>query len=226
MGTTTTADDSTDTERGIAFDRAGDWLLGALLGVAGVLFGLGGAALYSGVSRPDVAEAIRESEFRSDVLTEAEAVDGLVAVAQWSGAGLAVAGGLLVVLAVAVVVAHGRARRAGRGTPAWVLGVAGASVTAVLAFVPFSAALGGAAAGYLDTAPDTSGVGAGALAGVVASLPLLVSALVASVGLVVTASAAAVLVVPVVGVAVFLSVLYVTVPSAIGGYVGHWLAAR
>lgn len=212
-----------DAERRTVFDRTIDWVLGAVLVVFGGLLGFGGAALYYGVTRADVAEAVRNGEFQSDTLTEAEAIDLLVALADWSGIGIAVTGALIALLGVAVVVVHGRARRAGRGTPSWIVGVVGATVASVLGFVPFSPVLGGAAAGYLDPNPDATGIGVGTLAGVFGSLPLLVITVFASAGLIVSVpSEAVVAVVVLVGIAVIASLVYFVGLSALGGYLGHW----
>lgn len=227
MGDTPSERHRTDTNHYPAFDRSVDWAIGAILGVVGVLVALAGAALYRGVDRPAVAELVRTSEFRSDVLTEAEAVDALLALAEWGGIGIAVAGGVLVVVGGAVVVTHGRARRDGRPTPGWILGVVGAMVGAILSFIPLSPAIGGAAAGYLDTNRARSGLGPGAAAGLFATLPVLVIAVFAGVGLLVGVPAeVAVPVVTAVGVAVILVLVYFVGLSAVGGYVGGWLGDR
>ena len=216
-----------DSETAIAFDRLIDWGIGVLLGVVGLLGSLGGAALYYAVDHADIATAIRNGEFRSDILTEAEAIDALFALSQWSGIGLVVAGGLTMLIGITVVVAHGRARKAGRGTPRWILGVVGAVVGIVLGFIPFSPALGGAAAGYLDPARNASGAGSGTLAGVFASLPLVIVAGFAGVGLFLgLPGEVAVTVAVVLAVALLVSLAYLVVLSAIGGYLGGWMRER
>lgn len=218
---------STDSETAIAFDRLLDWGIGTLLGIVGLLGTLGGAALYYTVDHSDVATLIYNSEFQSDVLTEAEAIDALFALGQWGGIGLGIAGGITILVGIAVVVAHGRARQSGRGTPRWILGVVGAVVGTILGFIPFSPIVGGAAAGYLDPTQNTSGTGAGTLAGVFASLPLLIVAGFAGVGLFtglpveVAATATVILV-----IGVLISLLYLVVLSAIGGYLGGWIRGR
>jgi hypothetical protein len=213
-----------DSRRAVAFGRTVDWVLAALLGIAGTLVALAGVALYRGFDRPDVAEALRRSEFESEVLTASDAVDAFAALADWGGIGLMASGALVALLGVAVVVGHGRARRDGRGTPTWVVGVVGASISSALGFVPFSPVLGGLAAGYLDPNPDASGLGTGTVAGVFGCLPVLVTAVFAGVGLFVglPADVAASVVVPL-AVGLALSLVYFVGPSALGGYLGGWL---
>jgi len=211
----------------IAFGRTVDWAVGAVLGVFGALVALSGGALYASSSHAVVADVLRNAEFESEVLTEAEAVDVLSALGQWTGLGLAVTGVLLVALGVAVVVAHGRARTAAGTTPAWILGVVGAIVSVGLGFVPFSPVLGGATAGYLDSDPAASGLGPGALAGVVGGLPALLVTVFAGFGLFrgvpgdLAPAAAALLV-----FTAILTLLYFVALSAIGGYLGGWARKR
>jgi hypothetical protein len=210
-----------DTDPPIVFDRLLDWAIGALLAIVGLLTGLVGGALFVVVDRPQVATLIDNSEFSSEILTEPEAVDALAALAHWSGLGLLTAGGMTVLVGIGVVVAHGRARADSRATPRWILGVIGAIVGALLGFVPFSPALGGAVAGYLDPNPTASGLGAGLLAGVFAALPVFVITIFGSVGLAVGLPNG--VVVPatvVVAVGIFLSLVYLVGLSALGGYVG------
>ena len=216
--------DGTETTTGPApaFDRSIDWAIGGVFSLLGLLAALGGWVLYAAVDRQEIATVIRDGEFQSDVLTEAEAIDALVALAEWGGIGLAAIGVSLLLLAVAVVVGHGRARRHGRGTPNWVLGVVGGIVNTVLSFVPFSPLLGGAAAGYLSTDRDASGVAAGAFAGLFTIVPALVGLAFMGVGLFTglpeaTAGAA----VLALAVGIVFTIAYVVGLSAVGGYVGR-----
>jgi len=219
--------DASESDGTVVFDRVVDWAVGALLGLVGVLGVLGGAVLYYGITRPGVAHAIRSGEFHSDVLTEAEAIDMFVAFGRWTGLGLVVTGLLIASLGVAVVVVHGRARRAGRPTPVWIVGLVGASVATVLGFVPFAPVLGGAVSGYLNPNRTAHGFGIGAIAGVFGSLPLLVVGAFTSFGLLVSgpgevAAGVAVLFV----VTVLISLVYFVVLSALGGYLGGWVRDR
>lgn len=209
----------------VAFDRLFDWVIGALLAVVGLLSALVGGSLYYAIDRATVADVIASGEFRSDVLTEAQAVDLFWALSQWGGLGLVAAGLLSVAIGVAVVVAHGRARTEGRPTPRWILGVAGAVVGAVLAFVPLSPVLGGGVAGYLDPDRSASGLGVGAIAGVFAALPVLVVGLFVGVGMASGLPASAVpAATALVALGVLFGLAYLVGLSALGGFLGHRLA--
>ncbi|WEL22806.1 DUF5518 domain-containing protein [Halorhabdus sp. BNX81] len=207
-----------------AFDRPLDWAIGGVLAVLGFLIALGGGILYAAVDRPEIATLIQESEFRSDGFTEGEAIDAVVALAEWGGIGLVATGVSIVLIGVAVVVAHGRARRHGRGTPRWILGVVGAIINTVLSFVPLSPLLGGAAASHLSTDREASGVAAGAFAGLFTIVPALVTLAFVGVGLFTglpEATAGAAVAALVIGV--LLTIVYVVGLSALGGYIGHRL---
>ncbi len=216
-----------ESEQTIVFDRLLDWSIGAILTIVGLLGATFGLGIYYAVNRPDVAELIYNSEFQSDVLTEAEAIDALVAVGQWTGLGFVVAGGLTVIAGVAVVVAHGRARRAGRSTPRWIVALVGGILGIVLGFVPFSPALGGAVAGYLDPNRSASGLGIGTVAGLFGAVPVVIVASFASVGLFMGLPGdAIILVISVFGLLFIFTVATAVGLSAVGGYAGHWLRDR
>jgi hypothetical protein len=208
----------------IVFDRHVDWAIGAVLALVGLLGTALGGALYYAVNRPDVADLIHNSEFQSEILTEAEAIDALVAVGQWTGLGLVVAGLLTVLVGVAVVIAHGRARRAGRSTPRWIVALVGGLVGIVLGFLPFSPGIGGAVAGYLDPNRTASGFGIGAISGLFAAIPMVIVAGFTSVGLFIgLPTEAVVAVLSVVSiVSVFAAAIGLAL-SAVGGYAGHWI---
>lgn len=218
------ADRRTDAGGTIAFDRSLDWVIAALLGVLGVLVGLGGGALYYATDRGEVATLLSRSEFQSEVLTEAQAVDALVALGHWSGIGLVAAGVVIAFVGIVVVVAHGRAREGRRKTPRWILGVVGAIVGTGLGFVPLSPIIGGGVAGYLERDRRASGIGTGTMAGLFTMLPALVVVAFASVGLVVglPGEVAAVLLIVLV-VLVFTLLTYLVGLSALGGYIGAWI---
>lgn len=214
-------------ERTIVFDRMLDWAIGAVLAVVGLLGVALGLGLNYAANRPAVADLIHHSEFQSEMLTEAEAIDALVALGQWTGFGLVAAGALTILAGIAVVVAHGRARRAGRSTPRWIVALVGGILGVVLGFVPFSPALGGALAGYLDPNQHASGLGIGTIAGLVGIIPVVVVAGFAGVGLFLgLPSEAVVVVLSVFGIILVFTFVTVVGLSAIGGYIGRWLRER
>jgi hypothetical protein len=107
----------------------------------------------------------------------------------------------------------------------------GAVVTTVLFFVPFSPAIGGGVAAYLNGADTSEGLRIGALSGLFAEIPLFLVGLgaVSLLGFVVVGldAGAAVgvgglLIILVVGL---FTVTYTVGLSALGGYVGASLAA-
>lgn len=219
--------DRSDEASTIAFSRTIDWAIGAVLGVVGTLLTLTGAALYSTATYTVVSEMMQNAEFESDVLTEAQAIDTLVALGRWSGIGLVVTGVLLGVLGAVVVVLHGRARENNAATPAWVLGVVGAIVSVALSVIPLSPVLGGATAGYLDSDPTASGLGTGTLAGVIGSLPFLIVTVFSGIGLFVgVPSEFALAAVLLFAFTILLNLLYFVALSTIGGYLGSWARKR
>lgn len=102
--------------------------------------------------------------------------------------------------------------------------VAGAAATVVLAFVPFSPVLGGGLAAYLEESGTTDGLRIGALSGVIAVVPLVVLAFLL-VG-VLSVGPISILAVSFLFLSVFLAfALFYTVGlSALGGYLGAYLA--
>lgn len=223
MGTATSPTDvGTDAEGRIVFDRLLDWTMGVVLAMLGLLAGAMGAGLYYAADRAAVATLLSDSEFRSAVLTETEAVDLLVGLGQWTGLGLIAAGALTVAAGGAVVVAHGRARRAGRSTPRWIVGLLGGLVGVVTSVLPFSPAIGGAVAGYLDPADGGRGLSIGAIAGLFGLLPILIVGSFAAVGAALSVPPELLALVVIVSalLAVFTMAVVVGL-STLGGYVGH-----
>lgn len=225
MGKTASPTQSqTESNGTVVFDRLADWAIGAILALVGLLGAALGVALYYAANRSAVADLVRNSEFQSEIFTEAEAIDALVAVGQWTGIGLVVAGLLTVLVGIAVVVAHGRARRAGRSTPRWIVALVGALVGVLLGFLPFSSGIGGAVAGYLDPNQAGRGLGIGTAAGLIATIPIVIVASFASVGLFIGLPGDAMLMVlTVLAIGFVVSAAFAVGLSALGGFVGHWI---
>ncbi len=98
----------------------------------------------------------------------------------------------------------------------------GAVVTIVTAFLPFSPVLGGAVAAYLSDADTGDGVRIGAISGAIATIPMiLVGFLFVSIFLFGHAPGGFAVFLFVLGVIV---VLYTAGLSALGGYVGAYIA--
>lgn len=229
----TQGDAFTDETGGPRLPEVVDWIASALVALAGLALVLGGAAVLFVVDRPEFAEALAEGTQETTVLTEAEFVDVALTTGTWTGGGLLVAGGALVVVAVAYVLHRRRTHRraeAGESTNDFLANaVVGAVVSTVLGFVPFSPAVGGAVAGYFERGQSERVVGVGTLSGVLAAGPLLVVVGFVSSGLAVglfTVQQAGLATV-VLFAALFSLMVMVTVGAAlgaIGGYVGGRLA--
>ncbi|WP_251342259.1 DUF5518 domain-containing protein [Haloplanus halophilus] len=107
----------------------------------------------------------------------------------------------------------------------------GAVVTIVLSFVPFSPALGGGVAAYLNEANSSEGLRIGALSGAFATVPLVLFGLVAvfflgffAIGMNGGAMGiGGLLVVLVVGL---IAAVYTVGLSALGGYLGAYLVGE
>jgi uncharacterized membrane protein YbhN (UPF0104 family) len=113
----------------------------------------------------------------------------------------------------------------------WMNALIGATVTVLTAFIPFSPALGGGVAGYLQQGGDREGLRVGALSGLLAAVPImLVFGLICFVlflGIAVSGEVAGPLFVVGILVVIALFVIgYTVVLSAVGGLVGAALADR
>lgn len=212
-----------------------DWLLAALVALAGLAMVVGGSVLAFVIDRSVLAEAIESGELVADSLTDAELLELTLAVTTWTGVGILVAGLAMVLGAVGYLVVRHRAhQRAAGGEPVSSYGanaLLGAVVTAILGFVPLSPAIGGAVAGYIEHGESERTVSVGALSGLLAAAPLLVVMVFALVGLVVgTLAIEGTGMAIVVGAAMLLGVLVLAtvgaLVGAIGGYLGGRLATR
>lgn len=162
-----------------------DWILGVLIALGGLLSVIGGSALVFLVDRETLAEGIEEGTitvtiFTAD-LTEDEMLEVVAAVVSWSGAGLLITGIATILFAAGyVVVRHRKRQQAWKGEriPSYGANVVfGAVATGVFSVIPFSPGIGGALAGYLERADSDRSVSVGALSGLLAMLPILVTLL-------------------------------------------------
>lgn len=225
------------TERGeTRLGKGVDWLVTGLLVLAGLLGVLLGVFLNAAADRDEIVRLVAEGTVESTVLTDAELVDVTYALVWWGGVGVAVTGLLLVVGGVAFMgyrrrVRRRRAETGVTGPDATTNAIVGAIVTIVTSFVPLSPILGGIVAGYLQKGERMDGVRVGGLSGLVVSLPLvfLFAFLVGGLFVVSSEVGTGVEVVTVAvgfGIGLLVAVLFVVVLSAIGGYVGSYLAGR
>lgn len=155
-----------------------DWLVGAGIALVGLFLAAVGTIVRSVGERDLLAEVVSEFGTQSTFLTEAERIDFAVPTLQWTGIGLLVAGVVLVLAAVAYVYYQRQAQRRagvdGRVGSFRANAITGAVAALVFSFVPFSQALGGAVAGYLEHGVSGKSTRAGAASGVVGVLPALV----------------------------------------------------
>jgi hypothetical protein len=216
-----------------------DWALAVVIGFGGLLWIVGGSALAFLVDRAMLAEGIEGGTVSVTLLsidlTEAELLEVTSAVVSWTGSGLMLIGLALVLFAIGYAVRRHRTKRRhpadGAGRSFGSFAVLGALVSVVLSFLPFSPALGGALAGYLELGESERTITAGALSGLLAILPFVGLGLFTSGGLVagllgVTQPGLTIFT----GLIVLLSLIFATAISAglgaIGGYTGGMFASR
>ncbi|WP_232703301.1 DUF5518 domain-containing protein [Halobacterium wangiae] len=202
-------------------DSAIDWLVAALLVVAGAVLAVPGALFYAAVDEELARELVAEQTVESTILTEAETIEVTEALGSWTGLGMVVTGVALVVAGVWFLVHYRRVRSRG-GERALAESrrnvVLGAAVTAVASSIPLSPVIGGGLAGYLERGGGA--VAAGTLSGLVASVPVVLLLVFPTVGVAtVSVPIAAVLV-----AALLFSVVYLVALSALGGYLGGAVA--
>lgn len=209
-----------------------DWLVTGFLVIAGAIILVVGYVAFDSVDPEWFTELVEEGTVRSDVLTEAEVVEILTEVLWWGGLGAVVLGAVSVVVGIGYIVVrrrdHRRARESERVRSSIVSdAVAGAVVTVATSFIPFSPLIGGGLAGYLHGGSRLDGAKAGALSGVLLSLAGVLLGGFLILGLT-TADVR-----PGLNWAVFLVVLSLLFSiafnlalSAIGGYIGVYLADR
>lgn len=206
--------------------RVIDWILAVLLIFLGLgITGIGGL-LVSITDREWFEELVAEGTIESDIITEAELVDAMVAFSWWGGMGIVLAGVVMVLGGIAFGVARRRIDRMDEGaeTPTFVANaLIGAAITVLVSFIPLSGLLGGGVAGYLETADSWNGALVGATAALVLAVPVAVAAVVLSIGLIIED-----LVILALGLLLGLmfTVAFSMGISAIGGAIGSYLHKR
>jgi len=234
---TTESDDADSTPFGYHLPEFVDWIAGAVIALVGLGLTVGGTVLAFAVDQDTLRESVQSGELTVVIfereLTEAETLEVAQAVANWTGWGLLVTGVLLVLFAVGYVVVRHRAHTAAgpdESAGSYLsAAVVGAVVTAFVSFIPFSPAIGGGVAGYLESLRSERGIGPGALSGLLGAAPLLVILLFVTAGLYVGLASVSAAGLEVVTVAVMLVAgLFATVFAvglgAVGGYIGGRIA--
>ncbi|WP_227132743.1 DUF5518 domain-containing protein [Halorubellus salinus] len=210
--------------------RTVDWLVAGFLVLVGAAFVAAGTLTTTLADRSTIASWVADGRLTSTDMTDAELVDATFAVLSGGGVGVALTGVLLVAGGIAFVALQSRARRRFESTgelSASTTGTAilGALVTVAAAFVPFSPVLGGGVAGYLRAGDAGTAVRTGALAGVLATIPVLVIYAAITWTLLGTGSGLTGLIALVFAGSLLVSLAYVTFLSALGGYLGDLVLA-
>lgn len=214
-----------------------DWIVALVIAIGGLGLTIGGTVLVFVLDRDLLAKGVESGQITVGIverdLTRAEMLEFSLEVVNWTGIGLLLTGLGLVAFAVGYAVVRKRARtNAGADDYPGTFrsyAVTGATASAVLSFIPFSAIVGGGLAGYFgrrDTGHSTS---VGALAGLLYTIPGLVIVLFVALGLFfgLSAVAEAGLGLVVIAMMVFLMLViaaYGVGIGALGGFIGGRLA--
>jgi hypothetical protein len=154
-----------------------DWGVSAVLALVGLILAASGWLVYTRLGRPEIREAVATENVSFEGLSASELVNLGVPFLDWVAIGLGVTGAILLASGIAFAVSRWRthkhvATHGGTTGTTWAHSVYGAVAGAVLSFVPFSTALGGAVAGYLRNGSSPSGAKIGALSGLLGSVPM------------------------------------------------------
>lgn len=237
METTTSIDRSADAPaasaaREPALPGLVDWVVPAVLAFVGAIFLTGGAALLAMADLEFLAEQVAAGTIQSDVFSTADLARIAFTTMWWSGVGLVITGIACWLGGVGYVVHRRRERRAADAPRSlWTAASVGGVTSMVLFFVPFSTALGGLVAGYLQPGDRDRTLGAGGLSGLLASLPAAAVLLFTFGGMATGAwgtgaTAGLAFVVGVLVVSLLAVVLLGVIFGALGGYVGGRIAER
>lgn len=206
--------------------RAVDWIIAVVL----ILFGLAmtglGGFLVGITDRELFEELVAEENFHSDVFTEAELVDLMVAGNWWAGVGVVTAGLGMVLVGALFGLGRHRIDRLEPGEPAPTFvanALLGAVVTSLTSFVPLSGLIGGGAAGYLETTDSGSGAIVGGTSGLLVIAPIAIIGLLLMIGFAVEGFVT-------IGMLLFVAIIFLLAFAiglgAAGGAVGAYLRGR
>jgi hypothetical protein len=215
----------------IPFSRTLEWVLTIGMVLVGAVFISLGTALSQFADTDRIATWVADGAIVSTELTDAELIDATFALIWGGGIGLAATGGIVIVGGLVFLGLQTRARRrtetAGRPHPSTVgTAILGALVTLVTWFVPFSPVIGGAVTGYVAGTSRREAMGTGSLAGLFATVPVVVvSAAVTWALLVESTAGVSVFVGFMLTISLLLGIAYMVGLSAVGGYLGSSFAA-
>lgn len=193
MATTTrTPDTSGNQASNGPFPEFVDWAVALVIALGGLIWIGGGSVLTYLVDRAMIAEGIEGGTVTVSLLTtdltEAQMLEVTSATVTWTGIGLMLVGLGMVLFAIGYTVrrhrTHRRYRTDGDVSSYGAFAVLGAVVSVFLSFLPFSPAVGGALAGYLERGESERLVSVGTLSGLLAALPFIGILLFAAAGLV------------------------------------------
>jgi hypothetical protein len=217
------------------YPRFLDWLVPIVLVLIGLALVVGGTALLAGADEGLIREAVQDETIQSDVFTGEDLVDVTFATAWWSGIGLVVTGVTVWLAAVWFYVLRRRERRleaeGGRPSYVWTNAIVGGVAAIVLGFIPFSQAVGGAIAGWLQASDRDTNLKVGGLSGLLTGLPIALAVVFVFAGLIDGSMAVedgnwAFLWIGVLAFVVVFTLLFVAVLGAIGGWIGGRIAGE
>lgn len=213
-------------DRSSSARRAIEWIIAVLLVVFGLATATAGGLVFGLSDRGRITELVHDEFIESDVFTQAELIDLLVASLWWGGIGVILVGAVLLVAGIALGWYRYRIDSLDEeGVPASFTSNAliGAIVSVATSFIPLSVLIGGGVAGYIHLDDRWAGAMVGAFTGVLLMIPWVVvgGSLIIGIVLADFFMTAFILV---------LSLLFISVFNiglgAVGGYVGTYLRNR
>jgi hypothetical protein len=209
--------------------RTLDWAVSLFLVLSGSVFAVGGFLISGFADLGRITSWVATGRITSTEMSDPELINAVYALIWGGGIGVTVTGALLVAAGVTFLMLQTRARSrydaTGIASPSVVgSAILGAMVTIVASFVPFSPILGGAVSGYLQRGPADSPVRVGGIAGLFATVPVVVVFAVITWSLLGSATGLTAIVVASLVISLAISMAYMIGLSALGGYLGAELA--
>lgn len=216
------------TRRSREIPRIAELGASAVFVVGGLVLLLGGVSLLLFADRSLLTELAAADLLKPDQLSDAVLVDLSLALTTWGGWGLILSGAGMVAGGIGFAMVTRDEPGEESGDPTQMVSIVlGGAAGILLAFIPFSPAIGGGIAGYVG--PPGQGLATGSGAGLLAVLPGLVPGVFLAIGFVieapVTASGPDVTVLGVLlAGGLLLGAVVGIIIGGVGGYVGDRLA--